>query len=376
MNTESLYTVLLSPAGAVVETELPPGWYLSHRHEPPLIDLPRLPRTSAAWTGHSVDAAGHLLRVERETPALAVRVDSLPGGVDETGDGTAEHPFVNLDSLRRRFSDCLIHALNCAGVTLSVTVTGTVDYGTYLPGGSSGDSVVYDFSQAEVGGAALFRNADPGTPVIRNLRAPCSIFGSNTAHTVFNDCSWGAPAVSFNRMMYGAHGCTFDRCTFDTVNHTFTLLDNTTFAGGSLQTSGGNALQYASRCVLSGVTVVCEEELNYPYYGYAAIYNARESVFEQCSASLICRVNAWADDSPNSDWFNAARAVAVTSCVACVFDRCDASVTLGSGGFRHLCFQACGFHANSASVYNECRGDSFLEGYCPESRYTPMSCEP
>ena len=74
-NTEPRYTVLLTSGGAVVRAESFPGQYYDDgRHEPPLIRLPQLPRTSAVWIEHAVDAAGRLLRVEREKPAFAVRV--------------------------------------------------------------------------------------------------------------------------------------------------------------------------------------------------------------------------------------------------------------------------------------------------------------
>ena len=393
MNTEPRYTVLLSSAGAIVGKE----WPSYRRNAPPLTGLPNLPRTSAAWVDHSVDAAGHLLRVEREKPTFAVRVASLPGGVEETGDGTPEHPFVNLDSLRQRFDRCLIHAMNCAGITLSVSVTGTVDYETHLPCGSSGDSVFYDFSQAEVGGSALIdAESMYGVCVVRDLRAPYSVFGSGSWNMIYNNCSWGGPPpVSRRFMMRDAGSCAFDRCSFSAEEQDrsfFGGLYGVTVAGGTFHTSGAPVFYEAHGCVFSGVSAVRDGSvysLNYGLGGglssrFGAIVSARNSIFESCSVSHTCHLVYDENDIASGNRVANLRYAAVSSCGGCTFDRCSAAVAVAGGdGGGYLCLQACAFYRNSGSVFHECTGNALREGACPasgplyDSGYGhPMPCEP
>ena len=374
MNAEKLYTVLLTSGGAVVETEYPMGWYASRRHEPAMIALPRLPHTSAVWVDHEVDSDGRLVRVVRESPALAVRVDSLPGGVAETGDGTPEHPFVNLNSVRERFNDCLIRALGCAGAVISVTVTGTVDYELSLTGGAAGDTAVYDFTGAEVGGSALVECQGSGTRVVRGLQGPYSIFGGTVNGTVYNDCSWwGPPPVERSRLMRRAVGCAFDRCDFSADRSFFGSFVSCTVAGGSFCVSGAPPFSGISRCVVSG-SVISGGLAGDERTAWGAVVNARESVFEECSVSLRCNVRVSNDDQGGS-WYLDAYAGAVTSCSACAFDRCSASVTVVSGGFHHLCFQGCGFYLNSNSVFAHCSGNYVAEGYCTHSGFRAIGCD-
>ena len=375
MNRETLYSALIASGGAVV-TQIISQDTTWRGRTPPFVALPRLPHTSAAWIEHTVDSDGYLLRVARESPALAVRIDSLPGGVEETGDGTPEHPFVNANSLRERFNDCLIRALGCAGFVLSVTVTGTVDYTLRLPGGA-GNSVVCDFSGAEVGGSALLEFPGVGGRVVRELHAPYSVFGTVTVNTVFNDCGWwGPPSVIRSRMMRAAGNCTFDRCDFSADRSFFTTLDTCTVAGGTFRSSEASPFAGLSRCVLSGVSAVSERsgsETAGDYSDWGAVTGARNSIFEDCSAELHCSIAS--EGNLPSDWYWDVYVGAVAACSACAFDRCSATVSLDSGTPPHLCLQACGFQRNSASVFRQCTGNSFVTGNCSHSGFVEIPCD-
>lgn len=357
VNQEQLYSVLIAPGGAVVKHfDGFAGW---EAHPPQFIDLPRLPVTSAEWVEHEVDSDGHLSRVSKNVTALAVTVSSLAGNVTETGDGTPGNPFVNLNSVRSYFTDCTLRKLRCAGIVLSVTVAGTIDYAATITGGmESAGRIVYDLSQAQFtssGSLGTDGNTNGGV-VIKNWHGD-RMSVAQTFRAICNSCTWSAGFPLVNRRMYRANGCTFDECGCSGGKF-FESLTGTTIAGGSYTFSGDPAIDPAignlSNCVLSGVSASAS---GFDYEGGSVIQGARTTIFEACSVTA-----EYAMENPRPSYIYTG---AVTSCVSCTFDRCSASVALGSSAdLSSACFQACGFAYNSASIFNECSGNRIRTGAC------------
>ena len=366
VNQETFYSVLIAPGGAVVKNyDGHAGW---GSHPPQFIDLPRLPVTSAAWIEHEVDSDGHLSRVAKNVPALAVTVSSLAGNVAETGDGTPGNPFVNLNSVSSCFSDCTLRKLRCAGTVLSVTVAGTVDYAATITGGLESDGrVVYDLSQVQFTSSGSLGTAGykDGRAVIKNWHGD-RMSVAQTFRAICNGCTWSAGFPFVNRRMYQAYGCTFDECGC-TGGEFFGFLAGTTVAGGSYSASGTRAIGSLSNCVLSGVSASASG-FDYDDYG-SVIQGALTTIFEACS---FAAEYAMENPSPYSPYLYTR---AVTSCVSCTFDRCSASVALGSSAdLSSTCFQACGFAYNSASIFNECSGNHIRTGAC-SSGLNEMQCD-
>ena len=352
----SLYTVLPAAGGAIVLpfTGGDPHW---KKRTPPLAPLPRLPHTSAEWIDHELGSDGKLLRVSRSLPALSVTVSSLAGNVAETGDGTNERPFVNLNSVAERFGDCMIHAMRCAGTMLSVTVTGTVDYPVRLTGGSGGlpagredrDVVLYDFGGAVFTSAAAVERAGYGAIVIRDWSAPRAAI-RRCEKMVFDRCSWGGLSAGVSAMRR-ATDCAFDEC-FCSAGSFFDSMVRCTVAGGRAVAAEVAAIRAAESCVFSGVSVGCSRMTP----GGGAVTNCRASLFEECSASAEFELAGLLADNIFG---------AVYDCASCTFDRCAATVsTVGSPANSASCQQGCAFWNNSGSLFNECLGNSVCVGAC------------
>ncbi len=319
------------------------------------------PDGTVEWFTHEVDG-GEITRIDHEGPCYTYYVDSTSGDVTETGDGTEDDPWVNLNTV---FSnDCIYNTCiteNCHKV--KVLVKGTVDYaitGNY--------------------GRNYQRNL-----IIEPWDAERLTVGMPSANTGFRDCVgciWKNIDLEIEKLSVlsgpsGFQDCdvsTFDSCTI------------TVLAGRGIVVGWS----ISDHCAFDSCTVHLVGTASQTVFGsntgltrLYAFLGSDHSTFKSCGATLLAtgatdgsRTNptAWAygfddcgvstfdsctvDATVTADRAENVIAAGFNNCASSSFDSCTVDATGNSsagtdGAIQHT---AKCFSGNSSSAFNACVG--------------------
>jgi len=287
-------------------------------------DVPIYADGTVTWFTHEV-SSGVITRVDHEGPCITYYVDSVSGGGAETGSGTEDDPWTNLNTV---FSDDCIYYIclhttpdeNCPKV--KVLVKGTIDYMV------SGDVSRYYFRQLVVepwDADAIDVTVTSSTHYIGYgyaISRCCGVVWKRTNAHLTKD---GTPTYpTYINGFWWCRGCTFENCT-----------------GIGTTTDGKNGIGFMY-CL--------------------------ESSFHQCEGTASGSGSGYVD-CPNSTFYNTTgngKLAGFGGCHSSAFDECDG---IGNWGGTY----AYGFTDSRYSTFFHCtgRGEGMITGYgfeyCPYS---------
>ncbi len=273
------------------------------------------PDGTVGWIAHDI-AGSDITAVAYSAPCVTYYVDSVSGGGAETGSGTEEDPWTNLNSV---FSDDCIYAI-CTSVycpRVKVLIKGTIDYEVV---GNIGRNYLRRLILEPWEGAAITIEISwsgaVGSKTIIGMRScvGCIFKNINTDIGVNNTSGVNASAYGF----YQCGSSTFDNC--NSVVTSFV-------ANPSIPTSVGAAQA-------------------------RGFYSCSNSIFEVCEATSTSTGNAQPTNiglRPNTHGF--------VTCGGSSFRNCTGTATGTTTSYVFKC-EASGFDLCGSSVFDGCNGSA------------------
>jgi len=381
-STERLFPLLRHPeSGAVIggfftSREVGESNSLSGRWHPLYL---KEELTTVEIPVHTLTADGTIEREMRKKCAAVLYVESLPGGVAETGDGSRENPYVNLAGLFvHEYSTptaagtrlkCLARTMGCAGGVVLIKVAGVVDYP--VPAYSRyhyGSNVVLDFSECEVTENFAMSNAN-GITVMNFITARQSrkyegVFFRCTGCTFYN-CRYTASGEAHNdSLFYLLTGCSVDSChaaghfgsgaggpvlALETNYDISGYSGYSTMYGCTAEVTAGSSfdgvLQAVDGTVLQDCSIQVEVSSEDSLYDVFAVGNTADAIFNNCTA--------------------VATAISTGANASCAAFRADDSTFAGCTG-RGMVYAAargrgCGFYG-FRNAFSDCVADNHCIG--------------
>ena len=306
--------------------------------------------STVTWISHDVED-GVITSVENEAPCVTYYVDSVSGGGSETGSGTEEDPWTNLNTV---FSDtCIYHICTHASAPdscpkVKVLVKGDLDYAI---SGSISRNYLHSLIIEPWGNDPISIDV-AGTG---NITAVLSCWGCiwknvqttgngttggygfrNCKSSIFNDCNGSGLSTSSYAYGAGFYDCdnsSFDNCTSEGI--------------GSASVSGGCGF---FRCHTSTYNNCVGEGTSAPYSGegfydcYYSTFNNTSGTgistgykgrgYNQCYSSIFLKCTGIGTGAEGYGFY---------SCTQSTFDTCDGAST------------TCGFYVcSSGSSFIDC----------------------
>ena len=273
------------------------------------------------WFTHTVNEDGTITRVDHEGSCKTYYVDSASGGGAESGTGTEEDPWTNLNTV---FSDTCIRIICNGGESgsvgcpkIKILVKGTIDYAVT-------GNPFWNYQQN-----LIVEPWDTG-PTISVISDTFGI----TAFTYIIGVVWKNFTVTarctFTGYEGGHGGIGFDTCT----DSAFDTMDVSGESSGA--NTVGTAFYSCSNSQFDGCTGHGHETDTTYSYGYGiAFFYSDHSTFKNCSGT-----GTTTSTNGNGCGFD--------GCTDSVFDTCS-----GNGTGLNI---SCGFHANTSSVFTACTG--------------------
>lgn len=271
-------------------------------------------------------------------PCVTYYVDSTSGGVEETGTGTEEDPWVNLRTVFKDICIYVICAHECPCPKVKVLVKGTIDYlvnGRPYPGRNYNRNLVLE----PWGSGRITINIDPTVSVIYA--------------TSVRGCVWKKTDVtnaSIRSQLFGFRGCEY--CIFD---------DCTSDCGPPTPGGGGFVSWGFFRC-FNSMYNNCVGIGSQGFSEYSKYTTRSGSTFNDCSGySYYFQFGGWT--SSGFWWIDGAvfnnchgTSNGPTSVVQ-GFNRCNASIFDGCTGDGSGASYVTGFRGCNNGTFNNCDGD-------------------
>jgi len=307
---------------------------------------------TVTWISHTV-ADGVITRVENESSCKTYWVDSVSGGGAESGTGTEEDPWTNLNTV---FSDTCIYTI-CNGGSegsvgcpmIKVLVKGTIDY--IIDGGSQ------DYLRRLV--FEPWENAE----ITIDVDVSASGYGTAIANCVgciFKNLDALATAVPDDG---GQNACAFYYCSssiFNTCIGSATIAA-TTVEGGYYGVQGFESCADSVFDLCSGICTGTHNESNAGMFGWGFGHNSN-STFYTCEGSSNISSNIGMIDAVDGFW----------ECTSSVFNSCTGS---GAGTATNGYAYYNGFHQCGLSVFSDCTGSGTGTGLPGSTGYGFQGCD-
>lgn len=308
---------------------------------------------TVTWISHTV-ADGVITRVDNEAPCKTYWVDSVSGGGAESGSGTEDDPWTNLNTV---FSDDCIYTI-CTHATapdscpmVKVLVKGTIDYATT---GSAGNDyqlrlVIEPWDSSSViittstSGSSIFRVLANCTGcVFKTIAVTHTTTGSeltqafyNCQSCIFQSCTSDGNSSHISSAPGGFNGCinsSFDNCEC-TENAT-----SSSFVPYGVGECSGSTFYSCTATSYNNGTTTTSSAFGFQNCGY--------SWFDLCTMTGIS-VTANGEGS------------GVADCGNSIFSNCVATGT----GYSAPFYRSCGFQLCRNSVFDTCDGTGTTCGF-------------
>jgi hypothetical protein len=306
-------------------------------------EVEKKPDSTVTWIDHNVEDDGTITRVECEFPCITYYVDSVSGGGAETGSGTEEDPWTNLNTV---FADSCIKSL-CSSFCcpmVKVKVKGTIDY--TVSGG------YYNFERNLV--------IEPWTS--ERITVTITKEKSQSAIRYCAGCIWkntdvnvtGTSTGVYSIDIHGFFGC--PSSTFDTCNVTGTSINN------GIGYSNGFGFYNCASSTFDTCNGAGTGTGTSPGYNIGnGFYNCGSSTFDTC--------NGAGTGSSTSTSPSICAGYGFFGCPSSTFDTCNGTGTGSSivaGSLTRIGFYGCG------SSFINCDGSGTTCGWKYNTR-TVMS---